>query len=74
MPFNYPIIHPAAASESLNLKHICLTFNWVLNDLTLTGPMKFKDMYIIELLHINYKYLLAIKITLQVLTPITRFG
>lgn len=71
MPFNNPIIHPASAAQSLNLKYMCLTFNWVLNDLTLSGPIKFKEMCIIELLHINYKYLLAIKITFQGLTPIT---
>lgn len=65
MPFNQPIIHPTPAAQSLNLKYMCLTSNWALNDLTLTGTIKFKEMCIIELLHINYKYLLAIKITLD---------
>lgn len=69
MPFNHPIIHPATAAQSLNLKYMCLTSNWVLNDLTLTGTIKFKEMCIIELLHINYKYLLAIKTTLHGATP-----
>lgn len=60
LPSRWPLIW-LQGGPVVKLQYLCLTFNWALNGLTLTGPIKFKEMCVIELLHINYKYLLVIK-------------
>lgn len=63
--FPVPRGPPRTCGTAVRPQMCVFNIRLVLNDLALTGAIKFKETCMTELLHINYKYLLAIKITFR---------